>query len=104
MVDQRIVANRRIDAQRHRDANRHEQTREGEFQGRRQPLGDQLDHRLAKLERPAKVAAHGAGKKIPVLDHYRLIQAQLVAQPGDIFGRGIVAEHQSDRISRRDMH
>ena len=80
------------------------QTRNGGFQGRRQPLGHQLGDRLAELERAAKVAAHGAGKKIPILNHYRLVQAELVAQPGDIFGCGIVAEHQGDRISRRDMH
>src|SRR5688572_22656969 len=62
------MAYRRVNTHRHGDRNSDEQAGESEFQSRRQPLGDELDYRLAEFERAAEVAAHGTREEIPILD------------------------------------
>ena len=75
-----------------------------QFKRRRQALADQFYYRLVELERLAEVAGHRPSEKVPILHDQRSIQAPFVARPLDIRRRGVVAEQETHRIARRDMH
>jgi hypothetical protein len=58
-----------------------------------QALHDELHGGLLMAQREAEVAGHGAREKFHVLDVERLIEAELVAQRGQLVHGGIAGEH-----------
>jgi len=80
IVGDRVFLHRREDADRQRDAPGGEKGGEGEHQGERHALPDQLLHRLLPFEAQAEVAAqHDAGDPFPVLHDHRLVEAEALA-------------------------
>ena len=72
------------------------------------PVGDDRGHRVAARERNAEIAVQNAPGPVGVLGEQGLVEAELLAQRGELVGRRRVPEDRGGRVARerlrRDEH
>ena len=92
------------DARGHRQGQAESQCGEGERQRVRIARGDQVGHRIMEADGAAQVAVQNAGPVVDVLRAQRQIESVLMAQRGQVRGRGAVAQHLQDGIAGDEMN
>ena len=75
------------------------QSRDGELNGGRHPLQDQIKGRLAVAKRLAEIPMEGALEKPPVLHDHRIGESHLLAELGHLFRRRIHGHQERGRVA-----
>ena len=76
---------------------------DGEWQGQRHALGDQLDHRGAIAVAIAQIPMQQTVDPVQVALPGRLVQAQLLGQFGDGFGCSVGAHQHLGGVAGQDL-
>ena len=90
---------RGIDAHRNADEEREQRGGKCKLQRRRQPVGDQVDHRRLELIRVAEFQPRGVPHKARELRIYRIVEAEVLPQLGALLRGGLDPDHHVDRIA-----
>ena len=87
------------DRERHGD----EEGRQRERQRRLDALADELHHRLVREDRDAEIALHDGGGPAQELHRQRIVEAEALADAGDLLRARVVAGDDRRRIAGREM-
>ena len=102
-IEERVRPHRRRDPESDPDHARQHEPARGQHERRLEPVEHFGEHRTLRPERASEIAAHDVREPSHVLDGQGLGEPELGAKPREVGLRGLRAEHDLGRVTRRQV-